>query len=254
MKANTTNAIIPGQIAMNIDAHELIERKPFTEANITHDMVTFREYAPDLDDQQVLGYILTLSASRDRETLTEKLLDHVGSLKNVLEARPEQLCAVKGVGAKTAKLIASFVPVMKAWQRRVNDIPKRIGNSREAESYCLSLTGGDRNESFWVVCLNAKCDVLGKRRISTGSLSEVSAYPRVVMETALNYNAHSILLTHNHPGGTCAPSPEDIASTLQLQRLLNGVGILVLDHIIVAGERTYSMIQHGDIDYRPSNR
>ena len=73
---------------------------------------------------------------------------------------------------------------------------------------------------------------------------------RMVLETALNYNAHSVLLCHNHPGGTCAPSPEDIASTLQLQRLLNGVGILLLDHIIVAGDRTYSMIQHGDIDYR----
>ena len=73
------------------------------------------------------------------------------------------------------------------------------------------------------------------------------------METALNYNAHSVLLSHNHPGGTCAPSPEDIASTKTLQRLLNGVGILVLDHIIVAGDRTYSMIQHGDIDYRTRN-
>ncbi len=101
-----------------------------------------------------------------------------------------------------------------------------------------------------MIALNAKCNVLGARKISTGSLSEVSAYPRLVMETALNYNAHSVLLSHNHPGGTCAPSPEDISSTVQLQRLLNGVGILVLDHIIVAGDRTYSMIQHNDIDYR----
>ena len=105
-------------------------------------------------------------------------------------------------------------------------------------------------ENYYVIALNAKCNVLGQRRISMGSLSEVSAYPRLVMETALNYNAHSVLLSHNHPGGTCAPSPEDIAATKQLQRLLNGVGILVLDHIIVAGDRTYSMIQHGDIDYR----
>jgi DNA repair protein RadC len=105
-----------------------------------------------------------------------------------------------------------------------------------------------------VIALNAKCNVLGRRKISTGSLSEVSAYPRLVLETALNYNAHSVLLCHNHPGGTCAPSPEDISSTLQLQRLLNGVGILVLDHIIVAGTNTYSMIQHGDIDYRIRNR
>ena len=72
-----------------------------------------------------------------------------------------------------------------------------------------------------------------------GSLSEVSAYPRLVLETALNYNAHSALLSHNHPGGTCAPSTDDVTSTLQLQQLLNGVGILVLDHIIIAGDRTY---------------
>ena len=95
---------------------------------------------------------------------------------------------------------------------------------------------------------------MGRRKISEGSLSEVSAYPRVVMETALNYNAHSVLFCHNHPGGTCAPSAEDITSTLQLQKLLGGVGIMVLDHIIVAADRTYSMIQHGDIDYRVRGR
>ena len=86
--------------------------------------------------------------------------------------------------------------------------------------------------------------------ISEGSLSEVNAYPRMVMETALNYNAHSILLCHNHPGGTNYPSPEDIKSTLILQKLLNGVGILIVDHIIISGDEAYSMVQHGDIDYR----
>ena len=55
---------------------------------------------------------------------------------------------------------------------------------------------------------------------------------------------------HNHPGGTCAPSTEDISSTLLLQRLLISMDIMILDHIIVVGSRTYSMIQHGDIDYR----
>ena len=132
--------------------------------------------------------------------------------------------------------------------------PTRIGNSRDASHYCLSLLEGERTERFYVICLNAQCNLLGRRRISEGTLSEVSAYPRSVVETALNYNAHSVLLCHNHPGGTCAPSREDIASTLQLQRILNALNILVLDHIIVAGNTTYSMIQHGDIDYRTKDR
>ncbi len=128
--------------------------------------------------------------------------------------------------------------------------PERVGNTHDAEAFCKSLPMGERIEKFYVIAMSAQCKVLGYRKISEGSLSEVSAYPRAVLETALNYNAHSVLLTHNHPGGTCSPSSEDIASTLQLQRLLNSVGIMTLDHIIVAGSSTYSMIQHGDIDYR----
>ena len=60
----------------------------------------------------------------------------------------------------------------------------------------------------------------------------------------------SMHLHFNHPGGTCSPSPEDIQSTIQLQRVLKEMGILVLDHIIVAGNKTYSLNQHGDINYR----
>ena len=203
------------------------------------------------DDIEILSTILSYAnGTKDTSSLVARLLDSFGSLKAVLEARPEQLLKVDGMNRTRASLISLMIPMARVWQRCASNMPDRIGNSREAENYCMSLLIGERLENFYVVALNAKCSVLGKRRISTGSLSEVSAYPRLVMETALNYNAHSVLLTHNHPGGTCAPSPEDISSTVQLQRLLNGVGILVLDHIIVAGDMTYSMIQHGDIDYR----
>ena len=203
------------------------------------------------DDTEILSTVLSYAnGTRDTAGLVARLLDSFGSLKAVLEARPEQLLNVEGMNRTRASLISLMIPMARVWQRCANEIPNRVANSREAEDYCKSLLIGERLENFYVIALNAKCNVLGARKISTGSLSEVSAYPRLVMETALNYNAHSVLLSHNHPGGTCAPSPEDIASTLQLQRLLHGVGILVLDHIIVAGDRTYSMIQHGDIDYR----
>ena len=202
-------------------------------------------------DVQILELLLFYAkAQGDTNPLAHDLLDEFGSLKGVLEARPEMLQKVKGVGPQAATLISMVVPLTRVWNRCAMTAPRRIGNSREAEKYCLSILAGHRTERFYVVALNAQCNILGQRKISEGSLSEVSAYPRMVMETALNYNAHSVLLCHNHPGGTCAPSPEDISSTLQLQRLLNGVGILVLDHIIVAGSNTYSMIEHGDIDYR----
>ena len=203
------------------------------------------------DDSEILTTVLSFAkGTRDVAGLVARLIDTFGSLKGILEARPEQLLSVDGMTISRASMISLIVPLTRVWHRCSMAEPDRIRNTREAESYCMSLLAGERLESFYVVALNARCQVLGHRRISTGSLSEVSAYPRIVLETALNYNAHSVLCTHCHPGGTCAPSPEDIASTKQLQRLLNGVGILVLDHIIVANDRTYSMIQNGDIDYR----
>jgi DNA repair protein RadC len=207
------------------------------------------------EDHQILELLLFYANPRsDTNPIAHALLDTFGSMKGVLEARPEMLMTVPNVGEKAATLISMIVPLTRVWNRCAMAVPDRIGNSREAEKYCLSLLAGHRSERFYVISLSAKCAVLGCRKISEGSLSEVSAYPRIVMETALNYNAHSVLLCHNHPGGTCAPSPEDIASTLQLQRLLNGVGIILLDHIIVANDSTYSMVQHGDIDYRVKNR
>ena len=209
----------------------------------------------NFEDHQILELLLFYANPRsDTNPAAHALLEQFDNLKNVLEARPEKLMAVPGVGESAATLISMVVPLTRVWERSAMKTPMRIGNSRDAEHYCKSLLLGEQNERFYVICLNAQCQIVGKRRISEGSLSEVSAYPRSVVETSLNHNAHSVLLCHNHPGGTCAPSQEDITSTLQLQRILNALNILVLDHIIVAGNMTYSMIQHGDMDYRIRNR
>lgn len=202
------------------------------------------------DDAEILTTVLSYAKGNDTAGLVVRLFSVFGSLKGILEARPEQLMSVDGMTQSRASMISLVVPLTRVWHRCMLETPARINNSHEAENYCLSLLAGERLENFYVIALNAKCHVLGQRRISTGSLSEVNAYPRLVMETVLNYNSHSILLCHNHPGMTAAPSSEDISSTLQLQRLLNGVGILLLDHIVVAGDKTYSMVQHGDINYR----
>ena len=75
----------------------------------------------------------------------------------------------------------------------------------------------------------------------------MTSYPRLVLEAALNSNAHSVVLCHNHPGGVALPSEDDICTTRYLQQLMEGVGIIVLDHVIVAGNQTYSMAQHGEL-------
>ncbi len=202
-------------------------------------------------DSSVLETLLAASGVRgDISAMITSLYDSFGSFKGILEARPEQLLQVPHVTEKAATMIAMITPLVRVWERCNMVTPNQITNARESQTYAKSLLMGERTERFFVIALNTRCQVLGVRKISEGSLSEVSAYPRSVAETALNYNAHSVIFAHNHPDGTCAPSSEDIASTLQLQRMLNAMGILVLDHIIVAGSNTYSMAQQGDIEFR----
>lgn len=202
-------------------------------------------------DVEILEFLLYYGYSRkDTHAIAKALLDEFGSLKGVLEAEPKQLIRVRNVGPTQAALISMVLALTKVWNKAVSADVKQITNRDALENYCKSLLSGRRTEAFYVICVDAKCRLRGSKCISEGSLSEVSAYPRKVMEAALNYNAHSVFFCHNHPGGTCAPSTEDISSTLQLQRMLSNIGITVLDHIIVADNHTYSMAQHGDIDFR----
>ena len=231
-----------------------------TETPRTNTTNLFERFAAEsgfdsFDDREILAMIISLAGGRrNTDETVSALMNRFANLKNILEAPRQALTAVKGVSEKVAITISAVVPLMRVWERKALQTPTRIGNSRDADHYCKSLLLGRQKEHFFVICLNAQCQVVGSQLISVGTLAEVSAYPRSIVTAAINCNAHSVLLCHNHPGGTCSPSPEDISSTLKIQKLLNALNILVLDHIIVAGSNTYSMIQHGDIDYRIRSR
>ena len=200
------------------------------------------------NDAAILETLLVSAGVRgDLEPVIARLFETFGTFKGILEAQPAQLMNVTGVTKKCATMISLVVPLARAWERANMQNDETIRNRHEAEAFCKSLLMGERNERFVVIALSARCRLNGYRKITEGTLSECSAYPRSVLETALSYNAHSVILCHNHPGGTNSPSNEDIISTKELQRMLGSVGIRLLDHIIVAGSDAYSMSAHGDI-------
>lgn len=204
--------------------------------------------APEIFAGDPIRALLSLIGNKNPDATAAKLYETFGSLSGIVTAQPEALR--KATTPATADKIAAILPIIRGIMYAQANETERINDRRALETYCKSLLYGKRIEEFYIVAVNAQCKVLGAKRIATGSLSEVAAYPRLIVEAALNMNAHSIFLSHNHPGGTCAPSAEDIASTLQIKKALGMLGIMVLDHCIVAGNNTYSMVAHGDIDYR----
>ena len=186
-------------------------------------------------------------AQGDTNEIAHELIETFGSLRGVLEAEPRELQKVKGVGPQAAALIGLMVPMFRRYEACLAEERSHIGSVADAEAYCKAMLTGLKRERFCLIALAADGGVLGRRVVAEGTLSEVQAYPRQVTELALQLNAHSIVLCHNHPGGTATPSKEDIKTTALLRDLLSMLGITLLDHVIVADSRCYSMTAHGDL-------
>lgn len=196
---------------------------------------------------EALELLLFYARARgDVNPLAHRLLETFGSLKGVLEAPAEQLCAVEGVGEETATLISLMVPMFRRYEMCLCEETKKLIHYSDVHAFCRALLTGLRKERFYVISISAQMKVLGRRIVGDGSISEVPAYPRLVAETALNHNAYGVVLCHNHPGGDAVPSIGDVDVTRDLEAVLAKLGIALMDHIIVADGGTYSMVEHGD--------
>jgi DNA repair protein RadC len=96
-------------------------------------------------------------------------------------------------------------------------------------------------ENFVIVCLNTKNKIAGVHTVSIGSLNASIVHPREVFKAALLNNANGIICLHNHPSGDPEPSREDIEITRRLVEAGEIMGIKVLDHVIIGGQRYLSM-------------
>ncbi|MER2114256.1 MAG: DNA repair protein RadC [Solibacillus isronensis] len=102
------------------------------------------------------------------------------------------------------------------------------------------------NENFMMLTLNTKNKVMGAHIVFVGTLNASVIHPREIFQRALLNNAASIIVAHNHPSGSLAPSPEDIDVTERLRDAGKLMGIEVLDHLIM-GDGYISLKEKGYI-------
>lgn len=95
-------------------------------------------------------------------------------------------------------------------------------------------------EAFVVLHLDTKKKIISKEIVSIGILNACLIHPREIFRAAILNNAHSIILTHNHPSGDPSPSDEDIKITTELKRAGEILKIQLLDHVIIGKEGYYS--------------
>lgn len=157
------------------------------------------------------------------------------------------LSKFKGVGE--AKAI-SIIAAMELGKRRrgAETIEKnKITSSRDVFEYFNSIFGDHIYEAFYILLLNRANRIIREVQISEGGFSGTVADPKKIFKIALEHNASSIILSHNHPSGNIQPSDADIKLTHKLKGAGEMLDLPVIDHIILGEEKYYSFADEGQL-------
>lgn len=136
---------------------------------------------------------------------------------------------------------------MRILAARLREPGTSLGSPQSVSSYLTLQLATLQHELFGCLFLDNCNRLLCNRTLFRGSLTQTSVYPREVVREALACNAAAVIYYHNHPSGNPDPSTADRHLTVALKSALALVDVKTLDHIVVAGLRTYSFAEKGEI-------
>ena len=205
-----------------------------------------KEGLDSFEPHQILELLLFYAIPRrDINEISHNLIKKFGNIAKVFEADVEDLMKVEGVGFNAAVMI-SLVPSLSRVYNSSKWGEKPVLNSTsKAGKYAITLFTGRLYETFFLLCLDSQNKMNYSALIHEGTIDEAPIYPRLIVEAALRHKAHSVILAHNHPGGSLLPSKSDIDATNTIVNALSLVNIRVVDHLIVAGEGYSSFVEIG---------
>ena len=153
----------------------------------------------------------------------------------------------RGVGP--AKAITIIAALELGRRRKSEEVVerKKINSSNDAYAIFYPILSDLNHEETWALLLDRSNKVVSTMQVSRGGISGTVVDIRLILREAINHYACSIVLGHNHPSGSCTPSPQDTTLTKKLKEAAQWMDISLLDHIIVCGETYYSFADNGII-------
>ena len=203
-----------------------------------------------LADYEIVELLLTLGQPRrDCKPAAKEALKKFKTLRGVLEASPEELQKVDGIGPNNAIAIHLISDIAKELLKQ-----RTIGERYECASpqqvldYLKASMGSLDKEVFKVIYLDNQNRVIEAKDMFKGTINASAVWVRDVIEEAVNCNAAAMIFVHNHPSGNTNPSQQDRNITRDLVFAASAVGIQALDHIIIGDNKHYSLRSEGLLD------
>lgn len=196
------------------------------------------------NDHEALELLLFYAVPRvDTNEIAHQLINKYKTLSGVFDASVDGLCETTGLSKNGAVLLKLVPQMLKLYN--VDDSICTLDNIKSLKKYFLNEYMGVTSECLKVCCLSETLYPVVCATISKGDVNTVEFEPLKIVEAAIKYNSRNIIIAHNHPNGDCTPSDRDVVATRNLKRILNDLGINLLDHVIVSKRSAVSMKETG---------
>lgn len=194
---------------------------------------------------EILEIILYYSIKRaDTNALAHKMLDSFGSFHALLNASVYEIMSTCNVSENTAFLISMIPHIAKRYMDSQNTEHCIVKTKNDAFRLLQPMSMGETRERFYLICLDAGHRVIKLERLDRGGVNSTGVRIEQLIEMLMKHKAVYAIVAHNHPGRTMKPSSDDIAATDKIKAAFDMINVVLLDHIILCGDRCYSFAQN----------
>lgn len=201
-----------------------------------------------MSDAELLAVLIrTGTRGENALELSERILYHAGEkgILSIHQFSRERLMRIKGVGRVKAIQISCISELAKRLAKTSAQELLSFQNPDSIAKYYMEDLRHEKQEHMKLLMLNSKAKLLGETNISKGTVNASLITPRELFIEALQKNAVSIIIMHNHPSGDPTPSREDQLTTRRIQEAGALIGIDLLDHIIIGNNCYISFRKEG---------
>ena len=203
--------------------------------------------AESLSDSELLA-ILIVNGTRSKTAIDlakEILILGKNNLPELGKLSVKELMKIKGIGEAKAITIVAALEIGRRRQAMNYREKAVMTSSNDVANYLQSLLKDYRHEVFAVLFLNRANKINHFQIVSEGGITGTVADPRIILKKALEEDAVSMVLCHNHPSGSLKPSMADVELTRKIKEAAKFFDIKVMDHLIVSDAGYYSFADEG---------
>ncbi len=198
-------------------------------------------------DYEVLELLLSyVIVRRDCKSIAKEMLKKYGDLYTIFSQSNEELQKNKYITERVVIYLKTIFNIIEdELYKKIYKSKIKITNNNQLINYLnMSLVKRDI-EVFKVLFLNTQNELIAEEDLFKGTLDRSTVYIRELVKRIIKYNAKSIIIVHNHPGGSLKPSGADMELTVRIQEALENIEMRVLDHIIISEKGYFSFLEDG---------